>query len=561
VSLLLTLAARFVCSQPGVPIDGLVVNRVTGVAIPGASVTLFDRVGGQYQAVTDSSGRFRIASADPGQYEALAAKDGFVLLPAGRIQIPTSGDAVHLQFAMQFGNTQQASLTGRILDSQGKPLANAQVDLIVGPEFRHTTTTAEDGRFIFDKLPAGAYKLRASPPADHSGREVATYFPASIDEAGGQRLIVRGNADIDGFRLQTASVFHLRGVVLDETGKPAAHAVVKLVPMTMQPAHVFVSFDSRFLARDGSPGPDPEVGHVITGDDGRFEFASVRPGHWNLVSEAAPRIDPKMGFNLAAAGVASIFVGDGDLQGIEVRLNAPFGLDGKADWLVAQYHNVPPQRTIDGRPAPERIGYPIWFDASDGQSSSLALTVTRPDSTLILEHIRSGKYLVQALPQLANPAGTPGGHVQEYLAPGMLLNNRQVRQDPIEVGRSSGPIQLESGGWFDPDANHVPFEPLILGPGTVRGIVEQGAGAAVVLLPKLYMQSEMGQLVFCKPDGSFEARGVHPGEYYIAAFRDLDFEGLRAPELIPRIVSSAKSVQVKSGAAVEAQLAAFSWLD
>jgi hypothetical protein len=83
----------------------------------------------------------------------------------------------------------------------------------------------------------------------------------------------------------------------------------------------------------------------------------------------------------------------------------------------------------------------------------------------------------------------------------------------------------------------------------------------VVLLPELYPQSSLGQLVFCKPDGSFEARGLHSGKYYIGAYQGLDFEGLRAPELLQRVISAANSIQVMNGSSTEVQLAASSWLE
>jgi len=94
-------------------------------------------------------------------------------------------------------------------------------------------------------------------------------------------------------------------------------------------------------------------------------------------------------------------------------------------------------------------------------------------------------------------------------------------------------------------------------------MVENGAGAAVVLLDYSFEGSRSsrqvrssGQLVFCKPDGSFEARGVFAGKYYIAAFRGLDFESLRDPESLQRLLSTASTVQVQSGATTEIQLAA-----
>jgi hypothetical protein len=568
-SALLAATARLALAQTGPSVDGSVVNRAIGDGIPGATVTLFDRGTTQYQAVTDSSGAFRVASASPGQYQAMVEKDGFVVFQPGPIQISTGNQPVHLQYALQFGSTQQARLGGQVLDSKDRPLANAQVDLIVGPSLRHTTTANADGRFAFEKLAAGAYELRAAPPADHPGEDVATYFPSSIDQSGAQRIEVRGNASIDGFRLRTAPVFHVRGVVVDESGNPAAQVTVRLVPTATQPAHVFLSIDPVFFVTSKNPGAGPGSQHVATGADGHFEFPSVRSGAWNIVVEAALRIDPKSGFNLAPSKVTSAYVGDQDLQVPQILLDRQFALAGSAQWPVAQYFHVPPQGPLDApRQAPEGIAYPIWFGAVDGQTGFLSVAVTQADANFSVDHVRPGRYLIQPLAALANPAGAPAGHMGGSSWPGVRGNTRRNRgaadiEDSVEIGSSSGPFGLLGGGWFDADEKHVPYPPLVLGPGSVRGTVENGAGAAVVLLdysfegPRSSRQlRSSGQLVFCKPDGSFEARGVFAGKYYIAAFRGLDFESLRDPEILQRLPSTGSTVEVQSGATTEIQLAA-----
>jgi Carboxypeptidase regulatory-like domain len=560
--------AMFSCSaavlwaQTGTSLDGVVVNQVTGAAISGASVTLFTRQAERYRAITDSAGRFHIVAVDQGQYEAMIEKSGFVLFP--KDPVIAAAEPVRLSFQMQFGASQRASLKGHVLDHQDKPAASAQVDLIRGPELRFTTVTDADGRFAFDKLDPGGYKLRAAPS---SAGSVATYFPFSLDESGAQRITIRGAAEIDGFRLRSAATFHVRGVVFDEaTSKPVAKAIVKLVPIIPQPAHVVASFDSRFLVTPASSGPAPEESRTLTAADGSFDFPSVRQGNWNIVAEAAPLIDARSGFDFTPSGVQSIFVRDSDLQGVQVRLAQTFTFTGSSSWVVAQCHTLEPPSpgglcpgAVDGRKAPEGTVYPLWLRAVDGQASILDLSVIQADGTYISGPIHPGRYLIQALPALANPAMPKDAHVRDYTATQVQVPFSKS-MEPVELRRGSGTIGVSGGGVFDPDGTRPPVPKLLAVPGAVRGAVEKGAGTTVVFLPEEYSQNpSVGQLAFSRPDGTFEALRLAPGSYYCAAFPGLDFEGLRDPELLPRIVAARTQVKVEAGTTTELNLKLTPW--
>jgi hypothetical protein len=58
--------------------------------------------------------------------------------------------------------------------------------------------------------------------------------------------------------------------------------------------------------------------------------------------------------------------------------------------------------------------------------------------------------------------------------------------------------------------------------GTVRGTVENGDGAPVVLIPQRSDGVAIGQSVRCGAGGSFELNEISPGDYYIAAFDRMD---------------------------------------
>jgi hypothetical protein len=292
---------------------------------------------------------------------------------------------------MQFAAKQDSRITGRVLDSEGSPLPFAPVDLIRSPEVRMRTTTDENGRFAFEQLSTGAYKLRAAPAGSliRSGAvrtaDVATYFPAAIEESDAERIMISGSAAIDGFRLRTAPVVRVRGVVVDEEGKPSKQATVRLVPMIPQPAHVLASLDSYFIVAGESLGDGPEESRTLTGEDGSFEFPAVRAGEFRIVADV----------NAVASGVMPVIVQQRDIQDLRVRVTVP-AIHGSARWAV---FCVSGRLSCGIRPA-EGAVFPIWLQAMDGQPSRLALGVGQSGGTFELNHVTQGRYRMHSLPPL-----------------------------------------------------------------------------------------------------------------------------------------------------------------
>jgi protocatechuate 3,4-dioxygenase beta subunit len=148
---LLALATHVVLAQSsGVDVEGMVTGRIDHVGIPEARVTFFNEEGTLYQASTDASGAFHVAGMHTGEYSAVIEKRGFILFPKEKVRVERSRSEtspLHLHYEMEFGRAYDASLTGRVLDSQDKPLAFAQVDLIQSPDQTIRTTADQEGRF------------------------------------------------------------------------------------------------------------------------------------------------------------------------------------------------------------------------------------------------------------------------------------------------------------------------------------------------------------------------------------------------------------------------------
>lgn len=80
--------------------------------------------------------------------------------------------------------------------------------------------------------------------------------------------------------------------------------------------------------------------------------------------------------------------------------------------------------------------------------------------------------------------------------------------------------------------------------GTVRGTVEKGDGATVVLIPQRVEGLVLGQTVFCGAGGSFEPSDVSPGDYYIAAFDHMD-DMAPSAAILSLLPARGKSVKVE----------------
>jgi protocatechuate 3,4-dioxygenase beta subunit len=520
---------------------GRVIDAVTGQGVPEANVTLYTSAAERYRGMTDSSGSFRLSNLEKGQYQVAVEKSGFVLFAKEPLNVGEG--TANPTYALTFVAAQKATLKGRVLDSRGTPLPNASVDLIRGPALRFRTVTDAQGSFSFEKLGGGGYKLRAAPPPNHPGREVATYFPAWVDESAVPVVEIRGDAEVNGFRLVTTPTVHLRGIVRDEDGHPVANANVQLLPVQHQPAHVVVSFDSTFLAIPEGDGTGPAEAELQTDADGAFDFPSVRIGGWQIVAR-----------NRTLSGSVSIGVANEDVR-MDVQIKAPATISSlPITWAV--WDCATPLKDnlclLNSRKAPEGVAYPIWFQSVDGQSSGLRFVTTGRDSMSDLAGLTPGRYVAVPLPTRALLALPTNGHAGSSFPSIREIDSRAVAPgQPVELDRGSRGFELQGGGYFDGDPA-LPQRPMPQ-PGKLRGSAANGLNAFVVIAHQ--EQGHIwGQLIQCAPDGTFAIDSIGAGNYTLAAFRDMDFERLRDPEILRMVLASDTKVHVSESSTAEIRI-------
>lgn len=213
--------------KSGIPLAGSVVDLGSRRAVPGASIRVFDSGAARFgdeaaiAATADENGRFvvpdlpvgkaRLEAWAPGK--AKAVLDDVVVAPEKEGEAKKPDPIVYLRPG--------ASVAGRVVDPAGKPVAEADVQLVPsGGMFAfwrsgagRPDTTDESGKFAFEGAPAGS-KFRVAASKEGYARKESAEFTV---EAG------RDRADLE-IRLEATATLVFR--MLDADERPVTDVAV-----------------------------------------------------------------------------------------------------------------------------------------------------------------------------------------------------------------------------------------------------------------------------------------------------------------------------------------------
>lgn len=492
------LLASVCFAQTTGSVEGAVVDRVTGAGIPGASVTFYIRSqqGALAETATDASGEFRIFGMKPGSYEVRFEKEGYQFgnkTPPQPYIVGQSPSPVHVRLEM----TRLVTLSGRVVDPDGNPISQGDVKVVN----RNTVPVEADGTFTIKDLEPGSYTLAAIPKAtrvpEGSRVPVVTHSPEPV--------VIRGDVDVSGYelRLQTAEVYRVSGVVLDEAGNPKPKVLVQLLPKTQSETRALGG--GNFLTFVG-PGPavGPQEAQIISAEDGSFEFLAVRSGEWQLATGLAGQIDSATFLNTFHSGAASVIIGNHSLENLQLRQTSTFKVSATVDWGDA--------------PSNRRAG--VGLRAVDGRSISTTPAELDQNGTMTFPSVRAGQYLI--LPQ-AGPGFYPVS---------VVLNGQEVLGKPVDL--------------FPGSSFRVTYKAAN---GSVRVNVNNCNGALVALIPREVRSMGFGRMDTCKPDGTLDVIGVPPGDYFVVAL-DSSQRTLPTPDeaWLARVASIGTPVSVQQSA-------------
>src|SRR5258705_8216723 len=152
---------------------GKVTTKGKGIAGMVVGLRAADSSGQQtsrYKGVTDQDGNYRITNVPPGTYRVMPAAPAFVISgqgePGVKSLIITEGETVEgIDFALNRGGV----ITGRVIDSEGRPLIEEQISLLPaeadtqrGQAYivsQRTIQTDDRGIYRIFGVPAGRLKL------------------------------------------------------------------------------------------------------------------------------------------------------------------------------------------------------------------------------------------------------------------------------------------------------------------------------------------------------------------------------------------------------------------
>ncbi|HEX7095638.1 MAG TPA: carboxypeptidase-like regulatory domain-containing protein, partial [Acidimicrobiales bacterium] len=286
-------------------VDDVIVEVGRGVTITGrvepptvATVTLeleaevglgnmFDMVkAAMCRTESDATGAFTLANAPPGKFRIVgAAKDG----RTGKTPI-TIADVDQPGIVVQL--TPRASIAGRVIDTNGKPVADISVNANRRDDrpmkfsmsgMRDNDKTRADGTFEIVGLDAGTYEVHARLPGD-LGFEFARKSKDGKDDKADKdksraTIELAEGAKRTGVTLTVEALDGvIRGQVMGPDHKPAADAWVTARREEKLPDGVPENMRSRLSwLSDSEP--------VLTNADGQFVIRKLRKGTYTLVAD------------------------------------------------------------------------------------------------------------------------------------------------------------------------------------------------------------------------------------------------------------------------------------
>jgi hypothetical protein len=182
-------------------------------------------------------------------------------------------------------------------------------------------------------------------------------------------------------------LFHLRGIAVDEQGRPLLGAKLQLI-------------------HDTWVGSEAETKSAA---DGSFEFTAVRPGDWRIKGEAFRN-------NAASEGAATGRIADRDVENVQVRLNPPFPVTGFVD--RDEPRDAKGERKVTG----------VFLEGVDDVMRASAF------------HSQDGNFTINAFP--GRYRIVPMGFVPGYYVESVTIGERDVTNQEVDLAPGTPPIRV-----------------------------------------------------------------------------------------------------------------------
>jgi large repetitive protein len=445
---------------------GAVRDSVSNAPLAGVHVVFESTTTGFRHATdSDAEGNYTLRNLPAAVYRAVPALRGFAAIPATSTRPNLHQAKVGETQRIDLKLAPEATITGRVFNSDREPLSRVLVDVSRGGQFRDGRYTNEKGEFRITGLAPGSYRLRATPPPSFVAPEIRTdgstelqlvakYFPNAEDPEQASWIEVQPGATVSAVEFQ-----------LD--ARPLLHAQARLAgPNTNAKS---VRWRLRWNRQVVPAQP--------TLANGSYTFWRLSPGSYDLTAFGSG----EGGVNLTSACV-KFKISESSVDGLEASPYPAFPLTGRVVWK---------------NPLPE--GFPtnqvVVSISSDDQSAGSYSARIAQDSAFRFPSVSPGVYAVRLF----------GGPASAYV-PSVYLGSIEAQDQTLDLSKPPGIDEVRI------NVNDDGAE--------LSGIVRDSSGtpvpdAAVILLadkPDSMRVRSTGSDV----NGRYSFRGLAPGVYRTA---------------------------------------------
>lgn len=507
------LSGRVLNAKTGEPIRRAnVVLRPFGSSSWTGSMVMAPPGAAPYAATTNAEGKFRIDAVEPGSYQIMAERQGFVRQTYGSrggsmigatIRVTPGQELKDLDIKM----TPQAVVTGRVLDEDGEPLEHVQIQVLQRRYLEGRSRfmpsgggqTTDTGEFRVADLRPGSYWISATypyqmgmfgdaPARNASGKPeekyVTTYYPGVTDPAEARPVELVAGQELPGIdiRMQKARVYRIRGKVVSGAQLPRSLRVL-LLP---RDRNVFIGFFG--------------AGATVK-PDGTFEIGNVQPGSYYL--SVLPTQEMRHLVGKAPVDVTRENVENVTLTlGAGATLNGSIRIDGDSTQLEATQGK---KITLEGAS--------VQLTPLEGLAFNVPNTSVKGDGSFALENVGPERYRIHVfnLPQGLWLKSIRAGD-REVLDTGLDLSAGPPSDLIIVLGLGAASIT-----------------------GTVLDDSQQPVSGSLVTLAPDSAKEERRDLYHVAPtdqNGRFSMTGIAPGQYKLYAWEDVAPGSYMDPEFL-----------------------------
>ena len=537
-------------------IEGFVVRMGSGEPLAKVQVLLRPEQGRRsvFGALTDSSGRFRMANIRPGSYRLHVERDGYVDQQYGQVSPARPGTVLLLEPGQEVKDVvislaPTGTISGQIFDEDGESVEGATV--------RALWFDYEDGEKVLSRSRSaetndlGEYRLYWLIP--HEYYVSATYQDRfremrTLREAVARSvpLVPPAGGTLAAPPAPVPETETLEQIYVD-TYYPGVHDPLRASPISLDPgievrAISFTLLPTRVRTVRGtvvgpfSPeqGVSPNVIIVPRGGvtrnrinlrrgrnnrgsrDGSFELTGLAPGSYTVAAIlSVGRRD--RGSRPLFTGFVDIEVWDEDIEGLVVPVEPGIQLAGqvRVDESASEFDVSRLRVRLE-----PMTGLPI------GETNA------RVDD--------DGSFVVNNVPRAPHRVSVTGLPADAYVA----------------SARVGGQDVLSSGAQMVPDMPGLEF--WISGSGArLDGAVAVGdatfTGAQVVLIPDDPARPDLYKVASADQYGRFSLRGIAPGNYRVFAWEDAPSGAYRDPRFVGRYEDWGEQIRVEQADQLQVQ--------